>query len=201
VIDRSFAAEYLDPLVWSRLERVLRPYRNYEKQIFACTDAAGHITMNEEGESRAKNTAVIRYSFEGMKSYFQKIERMDFIAAHPEIDDYLSAISMELCGTAGIEAKDLCRQRMIQRELDEIASLEDGAVLLWITDQDLPYFHCIFRVQGGKLTLVTTADRYGQNIATAEQCCECMQEEFTGRPVVYDFSLEEWDRHLDAEKN
>ena len=170
MISHEYRAEYLDPVVWNRVGTVIAPFA-------------------------AANTRGTAYDPERIRAFYHDVQTPG--ALDQEIDRYehfawdrFRAGFPECAGTCHAEGTLL-------RFLEEKIPKEDCAVLFWITDKDgRPYYHCIFRIEDGKITLVTTADRYAIAPDDAGQpllkCEEAIRKEFGTKVLVTEYSLEEW---------
>lgn len=178
MLSRKFKAEDLSPVVWSRLDIVLTPYKK-----------KGKLFQLKEIEASAENLARI-------KKFYKEIEDPDFVHAYADIDEYEYAVYNKFAYIVLGKNEPPLLQSIIRSELKMITGIHNGTFILWISKDNTPFFHCIFRVKNDEIVLITTADHYEIENPSLEECYNKTRQKFSGPVMLYSCSLEEWEKHL-----
>lgn len=200
MINSSIHMDYLKPETWTHLGAILS-YLNPEKEIL-------HILKTDTGKfkgitSRQQRVALgefldsgelipekiflkyeqieeIRvYTLPGLERYYTRVQASSVYSM--DIDDYLIYLYRMQEQTEGIQIytrrkRTRCYLEYLKQLIDPNA--ENGAFLLWLTNQGELYFNCILEYQGGKLVRLTTSDRYPDAYCDYDEVCCRLKSEY-----------------------
>ncbi len=186
MIDSRIKIEYLEPEIWTRLGTVLAPLINTGRVLHILNKGAGVYkaqTSDHENfpvEAYAKGQALniegifvefsdiieIRvYTPEGLISYYNEIQSA--AAYQQDIDDYFIGLYHAQEDRDGIriykrnsQAHRCYMERLKALINMSICESDKAVVFVWLTENDKLYFNCILVFMKGKLTVLSTSDRY-----------------------------------------
>lgn len=198
MIDRNLVVEYLEPVLWGRLCKIL--------EILEPAREVAHVLIEEDGyraffrgklyaqkgkteamEDRFPDADEIRiYTRETLDGFFRAVqgeERYDL-----DIDVYLRSMYEELTMRIPILSRRK-RQGNLWRILEAFSRADRVYNIGILQGTDL-YFQCILEFRAGKLIRISTSDRYGQDVFDWEKICENVKKEFQEEAVPIRITLE-----------
>ena len=198
MIDRNLVVEYLEPVLWGRLFKIL--------EILEPAREVAHVLIEEDGyraffrgklfaqggraesmEDKFPDADEIRiYTRETIDGFFRAVqgrERFDL-----DIDAYLQSLYEELAVRIPILSRRK-RQGNLWRILEALSRADRVYNIGILQGTDL-YFQCILEFRAGKLIRISTSDRYGQDVFDWEKICENVKKEFQEEAVPIMITLE-----------
>ncbi len=139
------------------------------------------------------------YTLPGLECYYTKVQ--DPSVYSMDIDDYLSYLYRMQEETEGIQI--YTRRNGTRCYLDYLKRLinpnaENGAFLLWLTNQGELYFNCILEYQGGKLVRMTTSDRYPDIYNNYDELCLRLKSEYPDSMQCVTMELREFAERVEG---
>ena len=219
MISSRIHMDYLQPETWTHLGVILSCL-NPEKEVLhiletntgkfkGITSRHQRIALEEflrSGEpelqkifSRYGQIDEIRvYTLPGLERYYTKVQ--DPSVYSMDIDDYLSYLYRMQEQTEGIQIytrgnKAKCYLEYLKHLIDPKA--ENGAFLLWLTNQGELYFNCILEYQGGKLVRLTTSDRYPDAYRNYDEVCCRLKSEYPDSVQCVTMELQEFAERIE----
>lgn len=201
MIDKNLIVEYLEPTLWGRLGEImeiLRPARKvahilegkdgcravFDGAVFFRTE----MENGERPETWFPGADEIRiYSPQTIDDFFRAIQRRELYAL--DIDDYLREMDEELSRRISVISRKE-KTDYLWKILERFAGT-DGVYNIGIMHKENLYFQCMLEFRGGRLTRVTSADRYGKDVFDWEKICENVRNEFSGGCIHIMMTLEE----------
>ncbi len=185
MIDSRIKIEFLKPEIWTRLGTVLAPLINTGRVLHILNKGAGVYKAQTSDHQNFSLEAYVKgqviniedifvefsdiieirvYTPEGLRSYYNEIQRA--AAYQQDIDDYFIGLYHAQEDTDGIRIykrnsqAHRCYMERLKALLNSNCESDKAVVFVWLTDNDKLYFNCILVFKEGKLTVLSTSDRY-----------------------------------------
>lgn len=215
MIDSSIKIEFLKPEIWTNLGTVLAPLINTGKILHILDKGSGvykaltsdHQNFSLEAYVKGQVLSIddifvefsdiieIRvYTPEGLINYYSEIQKATVY--QQDIDDYFIGLYNAQEDGDGIKIykRNSQTMRCYMERLKTClkGEIDNAVVFVWLTDNDKLYFNCILEFLEGKLTCLSTSDRYPDADENYESIYGMIKKEYDCKIIPVRMELKDY---------